>query len=265
MNASMRRARSRGFTLIEVILVVLIFSIMAAMAYGGLNSVLKTRVAIEASMKRTADLQKAYMRMRSDFQNYVPRPIRDNFGDAQPSIRGAREQVIELTRGGWRNPLFLKRGSLERVTYALDGDKLQRASYRVLDRAQDSEPVRTVLLDKVKELRLRYMDQGRGWVDQWPRQDLQQPSPQSADGSQSQRDTPPPLAIEITLVTADLGELRFLFKPGAEPLPANANLQGQLPPPPGGNDSGEGGGGEGSGGSGSRPGDGDTGNGGGGE
>uniref|UniRef100_M4C657 Type II secretion system protein J n=1 Tax=Hyaloperonospora arabidopsidis (strain Emoy2) TaxID=559515 RepID=M4C657_HYAAE len=107
MKPSMRRARSRGFTLIEVILVVLIFGIMAAMAYGGLNSVLKTRVSIEASMKRTGRSAKAYMRMRSDFQNYVPRPIRDNFGDVQPSIRGAREQVVELTRGGWRNPLFL--------------------------------------------------------------------------------------------------------------------------------------------------------------
>jgi general secretion pathway protein J len=227
----MRRARSHGFTLIEVILVVLIFSIMAAMAYGGLNSVLKTRVAIEASMKRTADLQKAYMRMRSDFQNFVPRPIRDNFGDVQPSIRGAREQVVELTRGGWRNPLFLPRSSMERVTYALDGDKLQRASYRVLDRAQDSEPVRTVLLDKVKELRLRYMDKEREWVDQWPQQDLQQQSQPAADGSQTQRDTPPPLAIEITLVTADLGELRFLFKPGAEPPPASFGTV--VPPAPG--------------------------------
>ena len=229
MNRSIRPAHSRGFTLIEVILVVLIFSIMAAMAYGGLNSVLKTRVAIETSMKRTADLQKAYMRMRSDFQNFVPRPIRDNFGDVQPSIRGAREQVVELTRGGWRNPLFLKRSSMERVTYALDGDKLQRASYRVLDRAQDTQPVRVTLLDKVKELRLRYMDKEREWVDQWPQQQLQQ---QEASENQTQRDTPPPLAIEVTLVTADMGELRFLFKPGAEPLPTNMNLQGPPTTPP---------------------------------
>ncbi|WP_411887867.1 type II secretion system minor pseudopilin GspJ [Hydrocarboniphaga effusa] len=254
MKPSMRRARSRGFTLIEVILVVLIFGIMAAMAYGGLNSVLKTRVSIEASMKRTADLQKAYMRMRSDFQNYVPRPIRDNFGDVQPSIRGAREQVVELTRGGWRNPLFLKRSSMERVSYALDGDKLQRISYRVLDRAQDSEPVRTVLLDQVKELRLRYMDKEREWVDQWPQQQLQQQSGENP----ARQDPPPPLAIELTLVTADLGELRFLFKPGAEPMPANMNLQGQPPPPPAGNNSS---GDEGSGGSGGSGNGGDTGEG----
>ena len=84
------------------------------------------------------------------------------------------------------------------LSHALDGDKLQRASYRVLDRAQDSEPVRTVLLDKVKELRLRYMDKEREWVDQWPQQDLQQQSQPAADGSQTQRDTPPPLAIEVS-------------------------------------------------------------------
>jgi len=92
MSATGTATQQRGFTLLEVIIVVLIFAIMSAMAYGGLNSVLKTRVAVEASMQRTADLQRAYMRMRSDFQNLAMRPIRDNFGDTQPALLGSKQK-----------------------------------------------------------------------------------------------------------------------------------------------------------------------------
>lgn len=223
MTRGIRSRTQRGFTLLEVILVVLIFGIMSAMAYGGLNSVLKTRTAVEASIERTADLQRAYMRMRSDFQNLALRPIRDNFGDVQPALLGTRENTVELTRGGWRNPLYLRRSSFERVMYRLADHKLERASFRVLDRAQDSEPVRMPLLDRVDELKLRYLDEQREWVEQWP-------PTAAAQQPQSAQSTPkPPLAVELTLVTQDLGELRFVFKPGAEPAPASLGMPNAPP------------------------------------
>lgn len=220
----MIRERHQGFTLLEVILVVLIFGIMSAMAYGGLNSVLKTRTAVEASMKRTADLQKAFLRLRGDFQNLALRPARDNFGDLQPALIGSREQIVELTRGGWRNPLYLKRSSLERVIYRLTEHKLERAGFRVLDRAQDSEPVRATLLDRVDELHWRYLDKQREWVEQWPAQPVEENSREAA---------PLPLAIEITLVTQDLGTLRFLFKTNAKTataIPGDGGPLGGVPP-----------------------------------
>jgi general secretion pathway protein J len=57
-----------GFTLIELLVVMVIFSLISLMAYGGLSSVMKTRVAVEASLDRTAQLQKTYQRLREDFQ-----------------------------------------------------------------------------------------------------------------------------------------------------------------------------------------------------
>ncbi|WP_428313072.1 type II secretion system minor pseudopilin GspJ [Hydrocarboniphaga sp.] len=225
----MSTRRHQGFTLIEIILVVLIFGIMSAMAYGGLNSVLKTRTAVEASIERTADLQRAYMRMRNDFQNLALRPIRDNFGDTQPALVGSRDNIVEFTRGGWRNPLYLPRSSFERVVYRLASDKkLERASYRVLDRAQDTQPARVVLLDKVEDFKLRYMDSEREWVTEWSANSNRDQQPNEATQTGASSAAKPPLAIELTLVTKDMGELRFVFKPGSQPAPAAANL-----PPPG--------------------------------
>jgi general secretion pathway protein J len=232
----MSARRQQGFTLIEIILVVLIFGIMSAMAYGGLNSVLKTRTAVEASIDRTADLQRAYMRMRNDFQNLALRPIRDNFGDTQPALVGSRDNIVEFTRGGWRNPLYLPRSSFERVVYRLAPDhKLERASYRVLDRAQDTQPARIVLLEKVDDFKLRYMDSEHEWVTEWSANSNRD---QSAQNTQTSAAAKPPLAVELTLVTKDMGQLRFVFKPGSEPAPAAANLpaQGGKTPPGGGSE-----------------------------
>ncbi len=215
--------REAGFTLMEIIVVLLVFAIMSVMAYGGLGTVMSTRTAVEAAMTRTTEYQKAYMRLRNDFQNIRDRPARDNYGDVQPAFSGTREGAVEFTRGGWRNPLFLPRSSMERVTYALEDGKLMRATWRVLDRAQDSVPVKLPLLDKVDEIRWRYLDRQNEWQESWP--------PQSQNSGQLSPSAPqptPPRAVELTLLTKDWGELRFLFKITTEP---NQNF---VTPPPSG-------------------------------
>ncbi|MEK6805282.1 MAG: type II secretion system minor pseudopilin GspJ [Pseudomonadota bacterium] len=196
-----RMHTSRGFTLLELVVVIAIFGVMSVMAYGGLSSVLTSRARVEEALNRTADLQKTYMRLRSDFQQVEPRPIRDEFGVEQPAfIASPGVDRTEFTRGGWRNPLGHERSGFERVSYRLDDKKLLRETWRVLDRAQDSQPVKTELLDGVEELRWRFLDANRQWQTQWPAA-----LPAIAN-------SPPPLAVEITLVTRNAGELRFLFR-----------------------------------------------------
>jgi len=203
--------RQRGFTLLEIIIVVAIFAIFAALAYGGLDSVLHTRVDIESSQTRLAEVQKAYIRLRDDFQQVRDRPIRDNYGDQQPGFVGADDAPVEFTRGGWRNPLSQPRATLERVAYRLDDDALHRMSWRLLDRAQDTQAVDVVLLSGVTDLRWRFLDQQREWQTRWP--------PLSTATTLAQALTvAPPVGVEISLNTRDMGKLRFLFKLGLDPV-----------------------------------------------
>lgn len=242
MRPSPSPAAARGFTLLEIIIVVLVFSVMAAMAYGGLNSVLRTRVAIEESLTRTAAMQRAYFRLRNDFQNLRNRPIRDGFGDVQPALATDRDGVVTLTRGGWRNPLLLPRGSFERVSYRLDDRKLIRSSWRVLDQAQDSKPVELTVLDQVLESRWRFLGADNDWSESWP---------SGALGTEERSEARPPRAVELTLITADWGELKIIFEAGAAsagtdfaseaagggdldgatPVP-DSQPEGEEPPPP---------------------------------
>jgi general secretion pathway protein J len=224
----MRRTpkRARGFTLLEIIIVVAIFAIFAMLAYGGLDAVLKTRQSVETAQLRLAALQKTYIRLREDFQQVRNRPIRDNYGDQQPGLRGADNAAVEFTRGGWRNPLSMPRSTMERVAYRIEDGALVRSSWRILDRAQDTKPVDVVLLRDVTDLRWRFLDQQREWQTQWP------PLSNGATAAQAAV-VAPPAGIEITLKTKDLGELKFLFRLGLDVDTA----AGVLPPglnPPGG-------------------------------
>jgi general secretion pathway protein J len=215
---------ARGFTLLEIIVVIAIFGVMAVMAYGGLASVLHSRQRVAAALDRTAELQRAYMRLREDFQQVSNRPVRDNYGDAKPAFYGNRDNQLLFTHGGWRNPLLLPRASLERVIYRLDEKTgtLIRGSYRVLDLAQDSKPVEVPLLSEVDDLHWRYLDPAtQEWRTTWPPDTL-------SDDPATLAAIAPPLAVELTLETKDLGELKFLFKLGLDPLP-NGFVRGEIP------------------------------------
>ncbi len=194
-----------GFTLIELVVVLGIFAVLSVLAYGGLNSVLKARVSVERALDRTVAMQKAYLRLRNDFQQLRDRPARDGYGDAQPALLVTPDERVEFTRGGWRNPLSQARSTQERVSYRLDEDnRLLRSSWRVLDRAQDSALVEIPLLENVEAMEWRFLDASRQWQTAWPSTDVS-PGPPAGPAATL------PLAVELTLRTKDWGELRFLF------------------------------------------------------
>ena len=201
---SVARPRSvSGFTLLELIVVVFIFAIVGLLAYGGLDYLMRARSAIEASTARTQAYVKAYVRLRDDFQQLRQRPVRDGYGDWQPTFRATDKGLVSFTRAGWSNPLLLPRSTLERVRYELDGDQLQRTSWRALDIVEDSKPVHVTLLSGVSEARWRFLDNDKQWWDEWPRRQ---------DSGTSTEQITTPMAVELTLVTTDWGELRFLFR-----------------------------------------------------
>lgn len=111
-------------------------------------------------------------------------------------------KLIDLTRAGWSNTAGQQRSTLQRVSYALVGDIIQR-SYQVnLDTVQGNTPVVQDLLSGVKAVQLRYLDGNQAWQTQWPPASLPQP------GSLSSR----PLAVEVIIEFKDWGPIRRLIE-----------------------------------------------------
>jgi general secretion pathway protein J len=194
--------RGRGFTLLELLVALAIFSVIAVMAYGGLSTVLGQSSLTEERAVRLGKLQKTYLIMQRDLEQVVPRSIRDEFGDRIGPLTGTPS--FQFTRGGWRNPLEHPRSTLQRVGYLLEDGELTRYAWPVLDRAQDSKPVEQLLAKDITDLQVRYLDEKNRWQEQWPEERL---------GVSAEE--PPeelPKAVELTLEHEYFGTLVWLFQ-----------------------------------------------------
>jgi general secretion pathway protein J len=159
-----------GFTLLELLVALAIFSLVAVTAYSGLAAVLDTEEALDDHSGALSELQLAMQLMHRDLLQLTDRPIRDEYGDVQPALvaGGAPDVLISLTRSGWPNPTGRVRSDLARVAYGLDGDRLVRAVWPQLDRVAGMEPLRAELLSGVQTVDLRFLDAEGRWQDTWP-------------------------------------------------------------------------------------------------
>jgi general secretion pathway protein J len=206
---------ARGFTLVEVLIALAITAFVAAVAYTSLSTVITGVESARAGAERTQAINRTFMLLSRDLRQFVERPVRDEFGDTEPALSGgeAARSALSFTRAGWHNPNGLPRSHLQRVNYRFEDQALWRESYPVLDRAGDTEGTPVRLLDDVDYLELAFLgsvDQlrlGRGTnVDtrQWPENWVVDTSDPDALPS-------PPVAIEVTLGLADLGEITRLY------------------------------------------------------
>lgn len=159
---------STGFSLIELLVAMAVFAIMATLAYGGLNSIARTRTELAKQEDAFRDLMRAVGLFDGDLRETVARPILGSAGQTVPALIGTADHV-EFTRLGFANPQAEPRSNLQRVLYELDAGTLKRGRYAVLDRAPDTAPQIVDLHVETEDLRLRYLDPKSGrWLDAWP-------------------------------------------------------------------------------------------------
>ncbi|MGH8251819.1 MAG: type II secretion system minor pseudopilin GspJ [Steroidobacteraceae bacterium] len=200
-----RRHRHRGFTLVEVLVSTVILAIMALMAYRAVG---ETRIAVAAAedhMGRLREVQRAMHLIVTDFRTLAPRPVRESIGDGFRAalLRDPNAiSIAELTHGGWPNGAGTPRGTVQRVIYRLEDRKLIREHWNVTDATLANPPIKRELLDDVERVEVRYMNPGREWIEEWP--------PLGSAGNRGFRMRP--LAVEVTIVLADYGELRRLVE-----------------------------------------------------
>jgi general secretion pathway protein J len=190
-------ARQNGITLLELLVVIAVFSIMSVAAYSGLQSSLKAEENFDASMKELEAVQMSLTIFQRDIMQLSPRTIRDAFGDKEAAIVLFNGQELSFTRGGNFSSLRLDRSELTRVAWSLRDEQLIRSYWHRLDSTQGDRPLNASLLSNVTNLQIRVLDQNNIWHLDWP----------IAESGKIR-------ALEITLELADWGEIRRLI-----PLP----------------------------------------------
>lgn len=201
--------RVRGFSLIELLVALMIFSTMAAIAYAGLAAVTRSYTALDARERELAALGRALTLLERDLRGIAARPIRDGNGVMLPALGGQADQ-LELSAYGRGQMAGGDLGLIERVGYRRDGAGLHRLRWRVLDRAPATLPDQRLLLADTQAFRLRFLGADNRWHTQWP-------LPGAAlDGAM-------PLAVEFTVVMPTIGDVRRLVElpPGLQALPVS--------------------------------------------
>lgn len=202
--------RSTGFTLLELLIALFIFTFIAIIVVSAMHTVFTAQSATEKSASRTAELQIALTIMSRDFEQVVDRPITVASGAREGSFIGGNDNAT-FTHAGLANPMGqLLRSTLQRTRYRLEENKLIRESWQQLDQSQKSLPDPRQLITGVSSLRFQYLDQKGVFHDRWP------PPDQTDDGTQ-------PRAVRVTLILNDLGKIMQLYiLPGQKNAKPNA-------------------------------------------
>jgi general secretion pathway protein J len=195
--------RTRGHSLIELLVALVIFATMAAIAYAGLSAVTRSRATLDERERQLADAGRTLAALERDLRGVARRPVRDVDGRRLPMLMGQGE-ALELSSHGRGRAAGPDLGLVERVGWLRDGDGVKRLRWPALDRAEGSRPDLRLMLPEASSLRWRFLDvQGR-WLSQWP--------PPGDAGLAL------PRAVEFALVHPVLGEiLRMVELPDAGP------------------------------------------------
>jgi len=205
--------RTRGFTLIEVVIAMFIAAIMFAIGYGAINQALIDRDVLNVSQERVTEIQRGMRVVAQDFAQVVARGARDTSGSGElmPAMLadGRSDAIVTFTRAGWSNPAGIQRPSEQRVRYRFIEGALVREHWLAVDSALNSEPRQRTLLTKVTAVEVRFLDPvSRQWRTDWPTSGAAgQLSPANVDQLITR-----PLAIEFTVVFEDWGRIQRLFE-----------------------------------------------------
>jgi len=191
-----RSLRRQGFTLVEVMISLMIFAILAAAGATVLSGAIDNRFAVKAASDRVGDLQRMQGLLRADLGQAAARRSRGPTGRPTPQpILGAvapGDPILVLNRAGWSNPGEQARPSLQRVEYRLVGGELERRASSHLDGARPGPP--QVLFRGVRDVTVAFVRDG-----------------ESAPAFTSSIDRPLPDAVRIGMTIEGYGRVEQLF------------------------------------------------------
>ena len=203
--------RLSGFTLIEVLIAMAIFAVISAMTFQGLQTSMMVQQRAEQRSSELNDIQLVMTLLLDDFLNITRRPILPALGeDRLPAFQEDSDEYtktdsyyceVSFSRAGLE-PGGLIRSGIHRVAYCQQEDKLYRLSWPVLDRAQDSQPVVSILLENVVSFDVRHYWSSAREQDQNSRAYLESlPTNEGDEGT----------GIEVELVLKDQNDAEHAF------------------------------------------------------
>lgn len=206
-------ANVKGFTLLEVLLAIGITAMIGLGSWQILHSAIRASESTQARLQELNALQKTMLIISRDLRQIISRSIRDEYGDYQAALTTKNEfYVLEFSRVGWRNPMDDPRSGIQRVAYELSDNTLVRHYWNVLDRSQDTESISRDLIENVNDIKLRFLNEKGGWVDQWPSSENNAGASSESVADPRKNDNQLPKGVEISFDLEQFGKIKRVYE-----------------------------------------------------
>lgn len=171
------RSQQRGFTLVEILVAMSIFSIIGLIGWSMLSNATTYSEQMEAASDELFEVQKAVWLISRDLQQVAHRPIRNAVGETDESITSLIPgELLSFTHYQDNSLPGYPRVQLQRISYRLaanensetGGQALYRDIWPVLDRGAQSQPQPQLLLQGVGSVSFRFIDSSGQNSAYWP-------------------------------------------------------------------------------------------------
>ena len=161
--------RSRGFTLVEALLALAIFGVIAVLAYRATASLSEGEARLSAEASRWRTLEALFVRFEADIRQAVPRSVRSGSG-REPAWLGLKEgehSALVFTRAGAEYAVEPEAAG-QRIGYRIRNGVLELAYWPQLDHGENTRPIVYPLVADIESFRLEYLARDGAWRDRWP-------------------------------------------------------------------------------------------------
>ncbi len=159
-----RPSAEQGFTLVEMLVALVIFALLASAGVG----LLRGSVATQDAVDRSLDAGSAQVRLASlfnaDVGQAIARPV-TGLGTSREAPFEGSASSMSLTRAGWANIADQPRSSLQRVDWRIAEGGVARVAHLFLDGTDAGQPA--LLMRDVARVAFRYRRVDGRWSDQF--------------------------------------------------------------------------------------------------
>ena len=199
MFTPLKNSKAKGFTLLEVLIAIAIFSMISMTSFSIFNTVIKSNETSKLRTDRINELQRGFLLIERDLLQIAKRSIRlngeapqEDFLYTDDNSFSDSESTLAFVRHGWTNPgLLLPRSNMQSVAYQLNEGTFERLHFNFVDAIQGQEPKIRKLITEIEELNFEFF-YDKEWQDKIIEKSL-------------------PKAIAVELTTKDYGLIRREF------------------------------------------------------
>ena len=196
----------QGFTLLEILIALFIFTMIAMMLGSALRTVINIHQGVSATALRLRDLQMALILLSRDVEQAANRPVLDEKGTETLAFVGDPRSFTFTHLGYGGSMIEAGRSDMQRTRYHWEGTTLWRTTWQALDQPPEAKPQLRPILENVEGARFQYLDKSGKAHAQW-----------TVAGKEGEI---LPRAVSVNLKIAGWGEITQLYV-----IPAEANKQ----------------------------------------